>query len=448
MAMIVGDTSGIWNALSQANLRLYQFNMERGRILLQGAAAQEMIRELAHINAVYDGKKETAYEAQINKLFAEKSDLAATKTSLDNALKKIENLRLEYINLAGLAVSGATEAFDLKLHDINYCAGSSTGSLENLTNLIGNRSRGTWSDRVTIVSINGFDIQVRSQFLGSDYQIVSDDGRTLSYDRINKSVGPCAFSDLAVGTSQSAIEDGGRIVFKYHNPDTLADETIEGTLKMGGLAIGNAWMYGMEDTSRYARDITSLKNDINALVEETVQANKGTAARFFALPANEQNDIIALLNPSDAATVQAKLAEIGTLSFAYEAARESNKAVGKELAATVKQAIRQLDKATQDFEMSSALVNSATKKYDTLMKDLQRKYDDASRETLNAKSAARTALKAKMELADTKFALSSTTAATLISGLFSYKTRDNTTSLFDILKKDQYRAYKDLMGIP
>ena len=448
MAMTVGGSSGIWKALSEANLRLYQYNMERGRILVQGGAALEMDRELKRIDAKYDGKKEAEYEAQIEKVFGQKTALAETKASLDSALKKIDTLRTDLLEMASFAVSGSTEAVDLKLHDINFSVGSSSGSLENLSNLIGNRSRGSWSNKTSIVSANGIDIQLKSQFLGSDYQIITDDGRTLSYDRVTKSVGSYEFANLTVDQSQSTIENGGRIVFNYYNSDTDSYETVEGTLKMGGLKIGNAWMYGLEDSSHYAREISTMQSDVNAIVEETVKANKGAAAQFFKLSETEKNEIIALLDPADAATVQAKMADIATATSDYDAVLVSNREAGKEMAAVIKQAIKELEKAALGFESSSALVNSAMNKFDSQMKDLQRKYDDAAEETFNAKTAARAALKTKMDLLDKKFALTSTTNATLISGLFSYEDADTSKkSIYDILGTDQYSAYKNLMGI-
>ncbi len=190
MAMTVsGSKMGIWKALSDANLRLYQYNMERGRILLQGAAAEQMQREMAKLDSVYDGKKEAEYEAQINATFQKKEDLAASSVRLADALKDIESLRLTLAEMSDAAASGKSELFDAKLSELNITAGSSTGSIENLANLIGNRSRGSWSSTTEILSVNGMDISLKSQFLGSDYQIALDDGSMLSMSSLQGKVG-------------------------------------------------------------------------------------------------------------------------------------------------------------------------------------------------------------------------------------------------------------------
>lgn len=447
MAMTVSGDMGIWKALSEANLRMYQYNMERGRIILQGGAAQEMQRELKRIDSVYSGKKEDEYEAQINATFVKKMALAETNSSLTNALKDIEELRLDLAELSSLAVNGATEAFDEKLKDINLRVGSSSGSLDNLSNLIGNRSRGSWTSQVKLASAGGMDIQYKSQFLGSDYQIITDDGRTLSYDAYSKSIGGAdyKFGNLVIDENASTIGNGGRIVFT----DSETGETVEGTLKMGGLKIGNAWMYGMQDTSSLARNISTLKGEITTLIgEETVKNLLGANSPAFAdLSEDDRNLVLATLDADTVAAVQSKMADIATVQSQYDTAKLANKDVGKDVAQVVKQALKLLNKAASEYEFAGSMVTATINGYDSQMKDLQRKYDDAATETLNAKTAARKALQVKIDLIDKKFALTSTTNATLISGLFSYQNDESSKkSLFDVLKTDQYTALKNLLG--
>lgn len=429
MAMSVGGSSmGIWKALSDANLRMYQYNMERGRIILAGAAAQEMQRELTRIDNVYNGKKEAEYEAQINAAYEKKQALATTSASLKNALKDIDDIRLALSEMSSAAVSGKSELFDEKLKELNILVGSSTGSEENLSNLVGNRSRGSWSDRVEIFTANGIDVPLKSQFLGTDYQIVLDDGRTISLDSSNKSVGSYKFD----GLEMTAVTDpnngpnlvnGSKVEFTYTYKDEDGVEQTEnyaGTLKMGGLQIGNSWLYGLEDTSLLSRSVSTLENELKVLKDDET---------------------------GNADLIVGKTTELDAAKDLRTNAEIQNKTNGKILAGIVKQAMKTLDKAAREYEFANDMVTSTINGYDTTMKDLQRKYDDAATATLNARTAARTAATAKAKLSDTKFALSSTTSSVLISGLFSYtNAATEKKSLFDVLKVDQYSAYKNLMG--
>ncbi len=422
MGMSVNKT-GIWKVLSEANLRLYQYNMERGRTILQGAAAQEMQRELARIDSVYDGKKEASYETQINALYEKKAALADTGASLTQAISRLQEMRLTLNQMSSAAFSGKTELFDENLKDLNYLAGSSTGTESNLSNLIGNRNRGTWTSTIGLVSANGMDIQLKSQFMGTDYQIALDDGQTLSFDPSAKTVGSYKFDDLKLAppSEASSITDGSKIHFTTGEKDENdVLKVFTGTLKMGGLDIGSAWMYGLQETNTFSKKIAALEKEISTLQTKDATGNA---------------DLIAE-NQTALDLEKAKLAD----------AQEKNKTGGKILAALVNQTVKELDKVVREYEFANDMVKSATSNFDTTMKDIQRKYDDAAAESLNARTAARTALQAKMKLVDTKFALASTTSSVLISGLFSYTDTTEKKSLFDVLGTNQYDAYKKLMG--
>ncbi len=410
MAMVVNGGMGIWKALSDANLRLYQFNMERGRIILQGAAAQNMEREMAKIDALYDDRKENELEAQINALFDKKTTLADNGARLTSALKNIEEAKLLLAEMSSAAISGKSELFDQKLKELNALMGSSTGSQENLSNLVGNRNRGTWGGSSELLSVNGMDIELKSQFLGSDYQIVLEDGSTLALNSAQGTVGDTAFNDLKIVSPMdpNGIGNGAQIQFTNGETDGNGDLIVHtGTLKMGGLQIGNSWMYGQEDTNSLSRDITAMQKEIDAM---TLEDEVGNAAR-----------------------ISLKQAELDAALGARTAIEERNKTNGKILADRVNQAMKVLDKAQGEYAFANEMVNTTVNGYDASMKDLQRKYDDAAEERLNARTAAREAQLAKMKLLDMKFSLSSTTSATLISGLFNYTDPNKKSSLFDVL---------------
>ena len=411
MAMTINGSMGIWKALSEANLRLYQYNMERGRIILQGAAAQEAEREMARLDVIYDGRKESEYEAQINAIYNQKTALADISSSLTAAQKKIGDLRLALSELSSFAAAGNSDGFDAKLKEINDIVGSSTTAYDQPDNLIGNRYHGSWRSQTNLTTANGVDIQYKSQFLGSDYQIVTDDGRVLSYNPSSESVGDYRFENLTIDRNASNIQDGGRIVFT----DSETGETIEGTLKMGGLGIGSSWMYGMESTSALSKEISVLNQEI------------------AALKVDEEGNPIETLSEETLALIAQKEADITSKTAMIETMRESNKSFGTDAAASIKQAMKLLDKVALEYEYAGSMVTSAINGYDVQMSDLQRKYDEAAEETLNARTAARQALQVKADLLDKKFALSSTTSATLIGGLFSYESVDSKKTIYDIL---------------
>lgn len=222
---------------------LYQASTERSLLIVKQAMAQRMSKELAAVDAKYDGSKGAAIEDQANQLGDQRSKLATWLTSLDDALGRFNTAR-EYLLQTQATLNQATpsaDAYNTYYDALNSAFYNEKFDENSLIANNGNR-RGSWSETTTSVGANGQTVDITHHYLGNDYGITLDNGTYLNADLKG------ALTGGGLNISRSNLQlvsraSDGTVVFKDVT-DPANPVTYSGTLKRGGLGVLPAWLYG------------------------------------------------------------------------------------------------------------------------------------------------------------------------------------------------------------
>jgi hypothetical protein len=244
---------GLASKISAAHGSLFSFLLQRSQLIVKVALAERMDKDLAKIEDKYDGGKESKIEAKIDIAVEKKSKSARMLRNVNNAVKKLNAIRLVLFEMRVAADTVATTTFDTKMAALNDKVGSSVLDPESL---IGDPGPNATLKRTTVVTLNAATTNVEAEFLGSDYAITRNDGSIIRPDFENKTLNGIAFANytltsLAGPASPDAIE----------YLDGAGSEV--GTLSRRGGSIMSAWMYNDFAT---ADDRASALADIDAAI--------------------------------------------------------------------------------------------------------------------------------------------------------------------------------------
>ncbi len=242
--------NGLAGKLSAAHGSIFSSILERSQLIVKLALAERMDKDLAAIVDKYDGSKEDKIEAKIDALFAKKSKSGNMLKNVNNAIKKLNDVRLVLFEMRVAADTVDTSTFDTKMDSLNDLVGSSVLDPDSL---IGNPGPNSTLKRTTVVTLGATSTNVEAEFLGSDYAITRGDGSIIRPDFENKTLNGIAFANYTL-TSLA----GDAIVY---DDGVTAGQT--GTLSRRGGDILSAWMYNNFAT---AADETSAIADIDAAV--------------------------------------------------------------------------------------------------------------------------------------------------------------------------------------
>ena len=240
---------------------LYQNMAERARLSIKLATATRMEKEMAALDAKYDGKQEASVQSDIEKLADTAMGVSDYLNRVQYGLKQIDNVRDQLIDMRTSVDSAAYEAFDLYFGTLNQYTGVKYHQPDSL---IANPydGRGSWTNLTDqVYAGSGNAISVERRYLGNDYAIQLDDGtlfsanqKTLAMERDDDTT--LEFSKLSVTSLDTAT---GAITFHYDDGGAGVD--YSGTLKRGGGTVLNAWLYNnfatQADKDRAAEDISA-----------------------------------------------------------------------------------------------------------------------------------------------------------------------------------------------
>lgn len=247
MVSLINSLAG---KLSAAHGSLFASILERSQLTVKLALAERMESDLAKIDDKFDGSLEDKIEEKIDSLFAKKSKSADILKNVNNAIKKLNDVRLILFEMRVAADSVDTATFDTKMDSLNDEVGSSVIDSDNL---IGNPGPNSTMKETTVVTLGVATTNVEAVFLGSDYAITLGDSSVIRPDFENKTLNGISFSNYSLTSlAGDAIEfDDG----------VAAGQT--GTLSRRGGSIMSAWMYNNFATQT---DEDSAIADIDAAV--------------------------------------------------------------------------------------------------------------------------------------------------------------------------------------
>lgn len=240
---------------------LYQSMSERARLNIKLGTSLRMEAEMRKILEKYDGRKERALEADIEKLSEKAMNVSDYLSRVEYALKTVDDIRDELISMKTNADSAAYEAFDLNHSVANQYAGVKHHQPKSL---IANPSNGraTWSNTVDQVDGGrGSVISVERQYLGNDYAIELADGTVFTPNQQTKTINAGETSLEWTKLSVTSLDTGtGAITFHYDDGSPSGVD-YTGTLTRGGGTVLNAWLYNnfatQADKDRAADDISA-----------------------------------------------------------------------------------------------------------------------------------------------------------------------------------------------
>ena len=241
---------GLASKISAAHGSLFSFLLQRSQLIVKVALAERMDKDLAKIEDKYDGGKESKIEAKIDIAVEKKSKSARMLRNVNNAVKKLNAIRLVLFEMRVAADTVATTTFDTKMAALNDEVGSSVLDSESL---IGNPGPNSTLKRTTVVTLNAVTTNIEAEFLGSDYAITRSDGSIIRPDFENKTLNGIAFGNYAL---TSLAGDA----IKYNDGVSAGQK---GTLSRRGGSIMSAWMY---NNFASATDRTNALADIDAAV--------------------------------------------------------------------------------------------------------------------------------------------------------------------------------------
>ena len=242
--------NGLASKISAAHGNIFSSILQRSQLIVKLALAERMDKDMARIEDKYDGSKEDKIEAKIAVEVDKKFKSADMLKNVNNAVKKLNDVRLILFEMRVAADSVDTATFDTKMDALNGEVGSSVLDPDSLT---GDPGPNATLKRTTVVTLNSATTNVEAEFLGSDYAITLRDSSIIRPDFENKTLNGIAFANYTLTSlTGDAIEfDDGE----------NAGQT--GTLSRRGGSILSAWMYNNFAT---AADEASAIADIDAAV--------------------------------------------------------------------------------------------------------------------------------------------------------------------------------------
>lgn len=318
--------------LAQNQLRLYQANLERNQLNLRLGLAERLHKDRQVVAAKYDGSSLKPLEERINTLFTQKDTFAKSVSQVTRALGRLEDIRIELLNMRAAAKAGDTATFDEGLKNLRHEVGS---AVIDKGNLVGDPG-GNWSSKSEVVGAGGFDVTLKSHFLGSSYAIDLDTGSTLRPDLAKQTL---SGSGTTLNMADLTVVSRTGTTVEFSDGTT----TYTGTLRTGGGEVLNSWLY---------------------------------------------ND------------------------FAAQGDRD-------EAMAAIDAAMKRISKVEREYRVGEALLTAGRDKVITEMATATKEHQVALDKEVNEKDAALKALQARMDLTEKIFALSGTTSATFIEGLFN-----------------------------
>lgn len=222
----------------------YQSTMDRSMLYVKLAQSERMEREIAKVNAKYDGSAAARIEEEINALADDKQEMSDWLMRIDAAQKKFSGVREWMLSMkATLATSTVSaEAFDLHFDALN--SNMQLQSYDKSSLIRNTRSGpGTWREDTTVVSAGNMSADITRHFLGNDYSIELDGGLGTLVSDPNK--GTLTGAGLKIDRSKLSLVSmtGDSVVFTDNtDPDNPVQYT--GTVKRGGLGVLPSWLYG------------------------------------------------------------------------------------------------------------------------------------------------------------------------------------------------------------
>lgn len=249
-----------------SQLNIYQSTTERSLLYVKLAGSQRMEKQLAAVDAKYDGKAAKRIEDDINSLADRKTEVAKWLSSVESGLKKFSTVResLLQIKAAMAASTPSSAAFD------NYYDGLNSqiyNEKYNQDSVISNNTTnsGNWSQRSDVVSAEGASAEVTHHYIGNDYAIELDGGGLLTADGRDGSLNGAGHT-IARADLRLVSRSGDHVEFQDVNDPS---NTLTGTIKRGGLGVLPSWLYG---------DLTVQAN--KDLVDADLTASFKTLARY------------------------------------------------------------------------------------------------------------------------------------------------------------------------
>lgn len=417
---------------NESQYSVFKSSLERSTLTFKMAQAQRMEKDLAALNAKYDGKKAGRIEDEINKIGDQKYDVTNYLSSVESGIKRLDDIRNQLLMAKNALTLGSNEAFDLAVNTINTWIGR---QIDNPTSVIANNGNGQggWAKDVKVVEAAGQSVELTHQFMGSDFVIVQGDGSVLRPSKDGTKLtgipgGDVLYKNLSM-TRGASLTDSNGVATQGFLKVSAADGTATLT-DAGGTALTDGSGNPLQGTVKTTSGVTTLTT--------------GTG-NVYTLAYSDQVTVTATTidaggNPSTASfSGTLKEGGIGLLpSWSYgkfkdvdnpDAAASARKAAEIDIDA----AIRNLAKIERTLNQYQAGLSGITKGLDGKASALSDEYKKVSTEELDAKQAERRAIEQRFKIATNAMALSNETTATLVYQMFIKKPTYEKQSLTDAL---------------
>lgn len=315
-AEMSSSSDNIFSAVYSSDI--FKSNLDLAQNTVKRSMAVRLQKDMAALDAKYDGSQEAGIESQINALSDQQNNVANYLSNVESSVKSLNNLRTALLQAKDAIAKGSNDGFDVFMSTINQYVSGQSGDATSVTNNNGN-GRGSWRNDVTVLSGGGLTVMMQHQFIGTDYVIQGDDGSYLRPDMSGRKLsghGTVAFADLTMdhlatltagdgstltgaittangqvsvtangktytGTGDQVTDDQGNTYtvttsdkVRVNYPD---GSTVTGTIQRGGLGLLNSFAYGDfndPDPDKRAAAVQAANKDVDAAFRKLAQLER------------------------------------------------------------------------------------------------------------------------------------------------------------------------------